>query len=69
MAQITSPHVWYPQGYPGPAYDLREVMSWSDDQQDPTLVNVRFVGDTVTIAQFDKALFEAAKQNSLDNDG
>ncbi len=69
MAEITSPHIWYVSGYPGSAVDLRQVISWSPDPGNPSMVNVRFVGDTIAVVQFDRTAFEAAKQNSLDNGG
>jgi hypothetical protein len=69
MAQVSSPHIWYPSGYPGTAYDLRKVISWNDVSTAPTTVQVRFMGDPVATLIFNKAAFEAAKQNSLDNSG
>lgn len=69
MAQVISFHIWYPSGYPGTAYDLRRVVSWSDSSDDATKTRVRFVGDPVAVVEFVKADFEVAKQASLDNGG
>ena len=66
MAQIISPHIWYPAGYPGPAYDLRKTIHWSCDSFSPTRTRVRFLGDPVAVVSLDTAAFEAAKQASLD---
>jgi len=69
MAQVTSDHIWYPAGYPGPAYDVRHVISWHPLPYDATLVMVRFAGDSVFVIEFNRVDFETAKLNSLDNGG
>jgi hypothetical protein len=68
MAMVVSHHIWYPAGYPGTAYDLRQITAWHD-VDDPTLVRVRFVGDPVAVVEFNKLAFETAKQDSLDHGG
>jgi len=67
--EIVSPHIWYPSGYPGTAYDLREAIAWNPKSGFPDIVVVRFVGGTVTVVEFNLAAFEVAKQTSLDNGG
>lgn len=69
MAQVASPHIWYPDGYPGSAYDLRQIVTWNPKTDANQIAQVRFVGDPVAVTDFDMADFEAAKQNSLDNGG
>ena len=69
MAQVISPHIWYPVGFPGPAYDLRLATNWIQDQNIPNLMRVRFEGATVPVVDFDAVEFIAAKQNSLANGG
>lgn len=69
MAQVTSDFIWYPSGYPGPAYDMRKVVHWVEDYRDATKVSVRFVGDPVAVVSFPKADFEVAMQTSLDAGG
>lgn len=67
---VTSPHVWYPSGTSGPAYDLRQVKSWYEAS--PSVNNRIFVrfGDasygTLITVEFDKTAFEVALQASLD---
>ena len=65
---VSSDHIWYPGGA-DTAYDLRKVISWSDDNDDATKVRVRFIGDPVAIVTFVKADYEAAKQDSIDAGG
>jgi len=69
MAEIINPHIWYPGGYPGTCYDMREVVTWYPKPGYPTIAVARFVADTVATVEFTLADFEAAKQNSLDNGG
>jgi hypothetical protein len=68
MAQVTSPHIWYPAGYPGTAYDLRKIVAWSP-AQNPANVRVRFIGDPVPIVEFVATAFETQKQASIDAGG
>jgi len=65
MAAIVSPHIWYPSGYPGVAYDLRHVLAWSPASG--TLTNIKFISDpSVVSVQVNTAAFEAAMQASVD---
>ena len=65
---VTSDHIWYPGGG-ATAYDLRKIVSWSDDNDDATKVRVRFIGDPIAVVTFVKADFETAKQDSIDAGG
>lgn len=60
MSIVISSFIWYPSGYPGPAYDLRDVYAWGDGPT-PGTVRVRFseLGTSATVV-FDAAAFEAA---------
>jgi hypothetical protein len=69
MAEVISDHIWYPDGYPGSAYDLRQVTMWWV-APNPLNVLCRINGtNTGATVEFNAAAFEAAKQNSLDNGG
>lgn len=69
MAMVVSPHIWYPDGYPGSAYDLRQITMWWPDQN-AAFILCRFDGtNTAATVRFNAAAYEAAKQNSLDNGG
>jgi hypothetical protein len=60
MAQVNSPYIWYPAGYPGSAYDLRKILAWGEGPVPGTVV-VRFDGlGTAATVTFDQAAFEAA---------
>ncbi len=63
MAAVTSPHIWYPAGYPGTAYDLRKVQNWV--QIDATYVGVTFIGNRDVQVTFTAAAFEVAMQASV----
>ena len=65
MPAIPSDHLFYPSGYPGAAYDMRKVVSWSPYAMDTDYVDVRFLGSVSTPVRFNKADFEAAKTASL----
>ena len=64
---VTSPHIWYPDGPTGSAYDLRTITMWNPQGD---RVVVRFDGtNTAAVVSFNAVAFDAAKQNSLDNGG
>jgi hypothetical protein len=63
MAQVSSPHIWYPSGYPGTAYDLRTILDWV--AVTGSNVRVRFQNAPDAPVIFNQAAFEAAKQASL----
>jgi len=67
MAAVSSPHIWYPSGYPWTAYDLRKIQNWI--QSTSTLVGVTFIGNRDVQVLFDAAAFEVAKQASMDAGG
>jgi len=64
MSLVASPHIWYPTGYPGPAYDLRQTLEWLTVDTDK--VRIRFVNAPASWVVFDLAAYELAKQASLD---
>lgn len=65
MAQVTSDFIWYPSGYPGPAYDMRKIVSWAPKSDDATAVLVYFV-DRINAVEFTLADFETAMQTAMD---
>ena len=69
MAQIDSPHLFYPDGYPGSYYDLRDVVSWCDAANGQDHVLVRFANNLLSPVVFDRTAFEAAKTFSLASGG
>lgn len=66
MPEVISPHIWYPNGYPGPAYDLRKTLHWAPPTAGADRLNVRFLGDPIAVVSFNGPAFEVAKQASLD---
>lgn len=60
MPQVNSPHIWYPSGYPGPAYNLYHVQDWAPHPSQATQTLVRFVGQPDQTVPVDTAAFEAA---------
>ena len=60
MSQVNNVHIWYPSGYPGPAWNLYQVQDWAPDANNATLVRVRFVGLEEATVTFDKTAFETA---------
>lgn len=67
MAEVTAPSIWYPAGYPGPAYNLANVAMWTTDVTN-NKANVRFVGlETGAMLTFDLDIFEAAMQAYVDS--
>lgn len=67
MAQVVSPHIWYPAGYPGVAVDLRQISMWNPQTVDSVVfANVRFAGtDVQPTVRYELAAFELAKQASM----
>jgi hypothetical protein len=66
MAQVSSAHIWYPAGYPGPAYDLRKIETWVENHKDATNLDVRFTsGGYSVVLTTSKAAFETAKAASI----
>ena len=59
MAQVTQPGIWYPEGYPGSAFDLAEVLHgvYPDDV---TKAEVRFRSSQIRPVIFDRADFDTA---------
>ncbi len=66
MAQVTSDFIWYPDGYPGPAYDLRKIISWAPDPNYATKVKVYFEDSRENSVEFTLADFETAMQAAMD---
>ncbi len=60
MAQVTNLDIWYPEGYPGPAYDLTKVDMFWPKPEDTSRVLVTFRHNTLKRVEFDRAAFEAA---------
>ena len=60
MAQVTAPFTWYPNGYPGPGYDLSKVVHFAIDPDDSTKVHVRFRNQELSSVVFDKVAFYTA---------
>ena len=59
---VTSPYILYVNTS---AYDLRKVSSITVNNDDPTLVNVRFIDEARTVVAFDAVTFIAAWQAAL----
>lgn len=62
---ISSPHLWYPDGYPGRVFDLRWVGSWA---KVGSRVFVRMFGNPASVLEFSAAQFEPAWLVSRLND-
>ena len=60
MAQVTVLGFWYPEGYPGRAFNLHEVVTIVYPTDATSKVRVRFRGSSVIPVEFDRAAFEAA---------
>lgn len=60
VAPVSSPKIWYPEGYPGPAYNLSYVLDWCDDVSDELYLIVQFVGWYNQPVRFVKSDFLAA---------
>lgn len=65
MAQVVSPNIWYPSGYPGSAYDLRTVVMFCRSPHDYDNVRVMFFGDPTYRNVFDAVDFLAVYNGAV----
>lgn len=65
MGQVTSPLIFYPQGYPGTAYNLTKVSMWAmDTSTDEAIVRAEGL-DTGAVLRFELEEFENAMQLAI----
>lgn len=60
MAEVTTTGYWYPEGYPGRAFNLANVISVVYPTSDVTIVLVRFRASSGHQVTFDRTDFEDA---------
>lgn len=60
VGPVANPDIWYPEGYPGPAYDLTKVVHFVPKPEDTTRVSVTFRHNALKPVEFDRLAFETA---------